>query len=149
MRLLNHRFEDEMIFCQNWLTASKTYNRWCTWVNPWSHKLGDSLSGANPYKVSLPAKIKVLQDLAPVPLSSVSSHPYSPCLLGFHQVASCTSFRFPPTSPHVSHLTWNYILYCSYVYLFAFSPAKHTPWGLPFILFTTVTPACNKYLLTQ
>lgn len=37
------------------------------------------------------------------------------------------------------------------VHMFTCLPSllQHTLWGLPFILFTTVIPACDKYLLTQ
>lgn len=106
-----------------------------------------SLPRANPYKVAQPAEISILPDWAPVALFLLSFPPYSLPLPGFHQVASCTWFRFP-LNRFSSFSLPNLKLYFTFICLLVcFLSPQGSPWSLASLLFTTVTPAHKKYLL--
>lgn len=97
----------------------------------------------------LPAEIKVLRNLTPSgPLSPLSFPPHSLPLPGFHQVAPCTSLKLLTYFPPVSHLTWSYTS-CSYVCWFVSLLFSLLLQVRHLMLFTTVTLAPNKHLLTQ
>lgn len=129
-------------------TEPVKHTRWCTKVSFESHKSNDITRVQIPRRFPSQQRSKFSKIQTPFFVSLVSFFfTLSPCP-GFHPVASCTSFKFYliPFS-HLSHFTWNYIL-CSYVPLFVFSPLAYSMRSSTW-LFTIVTQAPNKYLLTQ